>query len=91
MSSWNLARVSFSSRCFGPSEVAVMNGRLIWVDWTDDSSILAFSAASLRRCMAILSIERSTPSLFLNDSTSQSMTALVPVVAAEVGVAGGAT
>jgi len=36
-------------------------GRLIWVSWTDDSSILAFSEASFRRCMAILSFERSTP------------------------------
>ena len=68
------ARVSFRSRCLGPSEVAVMNGRLIWVSWTEESSILAFSAASLRRCMAILSLERSTPSVSLNVLTSQSMT-----------------
>ena len=51
-----------------------MKGRLIWVSCTDDSSILAFSAASLRRCMAILSWDRSTPSVFLNSVTSQSMT-----------------
>jgi len=31
VSSWNFERVSFRSRCFGPSEVAVMNGRLIEV------------------------------------------------------------
>ena len=74
VSSLNLARVSFRSRCFGPSEVAVMNGRLIWVSWTEDSSILAFSAASFRRWVAILSADRSTPSVSLNDLTSQSMT-----------------
>jgi len=51
-----------------------MKGRLIWVSWTDDSSILAFSEASFRRCMAILSFERSTPSVSLKVLTSQSMT-----------------
>ena len=71
--SLNLARVSLRSRCLGPSEVAVMKGRLIWVSCTDDSSILAFSAASFRRCRAILSADRSTPSVFLNSVTSQSM------------------
>ena len=40
---------------------------------TPDSSILAFSAASFRRCMATLSADRSTPSLFLNSATIQSM------------------
>ncbi len=74
MSSWNLARVSCSSRCLGPSAVAVMKGRLTWVDWVDDSSILAFSAASFSRWAAILSLARSTPSLDLNCATSQSMT-----------------
>ena len=74
VSSLNLARVSFRSRCLGPSEVAVMKGRLIWVSCTDDSSIFAFSAASFRRCRAILSADRSTPSVFLNSVTSQSMT-----------------
>ena len=58
----------------GPSDVAVMNGRLICVSCTVDSSILAFSAASFRRCRAILSWDRSTPSVFLNSVTSHSMT-----------------
>jgi hypothetical protein len=89
VSSLNLARVSLTSRCLGPSEVAVMKGRLIWVSCTEDSSILAFSAASFRRCMAILSVDRSTPSVSLNVLTSQSMTLLVPVVATELGVARG--
>ena len=42
----SFARVSCRSRCFGPSAVAVMNGRLICVVIVDDSSIFAFSAAS---------------------------------------------
>ena len=46
VSSWSFARVSCRSRCFGPSGVAVMNGRLICVVMVDDSSIFAFSAAS---------------------------------------------
>ena len=46
MISSSFARVSCRSRCFGPSGVAVMNGRLICVVIVDDSSIFAFSAAS---------------------------------------------
>jgi hypothetical protein len=46
VSSWSFARVSCRSRCFGPSGVAVTNGRLICVVIVDDSSIFAFSAAS---------------------------------------------
>ena len=37
----------------------VMNGRLIPVSCTLESSIFAFSAASFRRCSAILSLRRS--------------------------------
>ena len=48
----NLARVSFITRCLGPDASAVTNGRLISVSETEDSSILAFSAASRRRCRA---------------------------------------
>ena len=50
-----------------------MKGRLIWVSCSEDSSILAFSAASCRRWVAILSADRSTPSVSLNVLTSQSM------------------
>ena len=46
VSSFSFARVSWRSRCFGPSGVAVMNGRLICVEVVEDSSIFAFSAAS---------------------------------------------
>ena len=52
----NLARVSFIVRCLGPDASAVMNGRLISVCVVDDSSIFAFSAASLSRCSASLSL-----------------------------------
>ena len=47
---------------------AVMKGRLISVCVADDSSILAFSAASFRRCRASLSLRRSMPCSFLNSS-----------------------
>ncbi len=66
VSSSNLARVRFISKCLGPSGVAVINGRLIFVVVADESSFLAFSAASLSLWSAILSLERSTPSEFLN-------------------------
>ena len=72
----NCARVRVSSRCSGPSALAVMYGRLIDVCIELDSSIFAFSAASRRRCMAILSLDRSTPCAFLNCVTSQSTTLL---------------
>ena len=58
--------------CFGPAASAVMNGRLTSVSSVVESSILAFSAASLRRCMAIGSFERSIPWSFLNSASSQS-------------------
>ncbi len=51
-----------------------MNGRLIDVSASEDSSIFAFSAASFRRCVAIRSADRSTPCAFLNSVTIQSMT-----------------
>ena len=46
----NLARVSLVSMCLGPSSVAVIKGKLISVTDSLDSSILAFSAASVNRC-----------------------------------------
>jgi len=46
------------------------------VEVTPDSSILAFSAASFRRCMATLSPVRSMPVSFLNSAAIQSMTHL---------------
>ncbi|MNC92811.1 hypothetical protein D3C83_93150 [compost metagenome] len=64
----NLARVSFIVMCLGPDASAVMNGRLISVWVVEDSSIFAFSAASLSRCSASLSRRRSMPCSFLNSS-----------------------
>ena len=56
-----------------------------------DSSFLACSAASCRRCRAILSLDRSAPVLALTCSTQPVDDALVPVVATEAVVtAGGA-
>ena len=68
VSSSNLALVRFISKCFGPSAVAVMKGRLILVVVAEDSSFFAFSAASFNLWSAILSFDRSTPSAFLNSS-----------------------
>ncbi len=76
MISSSFARVSCRSRCFGPSCVAVTNGRLICVVIVDDSSIFAFSAASYRRWSAMRSCARSMPWSFLNSATIQSTTAL---------------
>ena len=76
VSSSNLALVRFISRCFGPSEVAVMNGRLMLVVVAVDSSFFAFSAASFNLWRAILSLERSTPSAFLNSAIIQLVMAL---------------
>ena len=62
----NCAREMVSSRLRGPSAVSVRYGSwmlaLVWLD----SSFLACSAASFRRCLAILSVDRSTPCSSLN-------------------------
>ena len=70
----SFARVSFIVMCLGPEASAVMNGRLISVSITDDSSIFAFSAASFRRWSAMRSLPRSMPSLFLNSAIIHSTT-----------------
>ncbi len=70
----NLARVRVRFRCLGPDWSAVMNGRLMSVCWVEESSIFAFSAASLIRCSAIGSFFRSTPSCFLYSWVIQSIT-----------------
>ena len=57
----SLERVRFMVRCFGPVASAVIKGRLISVCIVVDSSILAFSAASRRRCSAFRSSLRSMP------------------------------
>mmetsp|Transcript_43245 Transcript_43245/g.125963 ORF Transcript_43245/g.125963 Transcript_43245/m.125963 type:complete len:230 (-) Transcript_43245:772-1461(-) len=68
----NLARVMVSSMCFGPVASAVMNGNEIFASPTPDNSILAFSAASVRRWSACRSFKRSIPSLRRKSSASQS-------------------
>ncbi len=50
-----------------------MNGRLISVSLTADSSHFAFSATSLSRCSAILSLRRSILCSLAKPNTSQSM------------------
>ncbi|CCY65635.1 putative uncharacterized protein [Prevotella sp. CAG:1124] len=69
----NCARVRVFTRCLGTPPSAVMYGRLISVELELDSSILAFSAASFRRCIAIGSFDKSIPSSALKPFTSQSM------------------
>ena len=62
--------------CLGPVASAVMKGRLMEALVLPERSIFAFSAASFRRCRAILSALRSMPGLsFWNSPTIQSMTA----------------
>src|SRR5699024_11560236 len=69
----NSLRVSVSSKNTGFfSESTVMYGRLIDVDEELDSSILARSAASRTRGIAILSFVRSRPVLVLKLLTIQS-------------------
>ena len=70
----SFARDSLICMCLGPLASAVRNGRFISVSITDDSSIFAFSAASRRRWITILSLETSMPWSFLNSATSPSIT-----------------
>ena len=62
----NFARVIVSDSDTGPESVSERYGRLIEVLVEDESSFFACSAASLRRCSAILSPETSTPVVSLN-------------------------
>mmetsp|Transcript_27894 Transcript_27894/g.70116 ORF Transcript_27894/g.70116 Transcript_27894/m.70116 type:complete len:234 (+) Transcript_27894:758-1459(+) len=62
----NLERVMVELRCLAPEASAVMNGRLTSVCAVEDSSHLAFSLASRRRCTASLSPLRSMPDSCLN-------------------------
>ncbi len=69
----NFERVKLICKCFGPLLSAVMNGRLISVLVELESSIFAFSAASLNLCKAILSEAKSIPLDFLNSLTIHSI------------------
>ena len=77
VSSSSFERDSEVCRCSASLRpVEMMNGRLISVSRTVDSSHFAFSDTSFRRCSAILSLRRSTLCSFWNPNTSQSMTRL---------------
>ena len=69
----SLLRDNLTFKCLGPLASAVMYGRFTSVCAELDSSILAFSAASLSRCRANTSRVKSTPVSFLNSSTKKSM------------------
>jgi len=56
--SWNPAGLT---QLIDPEASAVMNGRLISVVMAEESSHLAFSAPSFRRCSAMGSLRRSMP------------------------------
>src|SRR5690606_29358685 len=69
----NFALVNVCTKCFGPEAVAVIYGKLISVCVEDDNSIFAFSAASFKRCNAMASFLKSTPSALLNSFANQSI------------------
>ncbi len=69
----NLLRVTCITRCFGPELSAVTYGMLISVCIVEDSSIFAFSADSLSRCIASGSPLRSKSCSFLNSSAMYSI------------------
>ena len=66
----SFALVSLTSKFLEPEESCAINGKLISVSITVDNSIFAFSPPSLILVIAVLSFERSTPSFFLNSSTT---------------------
>mmetsp|Transcript_16022 Transcript_16022/g.38271 ORF Transcript_16022/g.38271 Transcript_16022/m.38271 type:complete len:305 (+) Transcript_16022:379-1293(+) len=68
VSASSFALVSLTFKCLGPVASAVMKGRLISVCVVEESSVLAFSAASRSRCTASLSLVRSIACSFLNSS-----------------------
>ena len=72
----SFALVNFTSRFLEPEESCAINGKLISVSITVDSSIFAFSPPSFILVIAVLSLVRSIPSFFLNSSTTKSIIAL---------------
>ena len=85
----SLARDSLITRCLGPLASAVMNGRLISVSLALESSILAFSAASLRRCKRELVVAQVDALLLLELVREVGDHPQVEVLAAQEGVAVG--
>ena len=57
----SFARVTLTFMCLGPVASAVTYGKLTSVCCAEESSIFAFSAASLTRCIASGSVLRSIP------------------------------
>ena len=70
----NLALVKIKFKWSGPSVPWDINGNDISVEVIPLRSFLAFSAASLTLCIAILSLVKSTPDSFLNSSVIHSIT-----------------
>ena len=68
----NLARESLSCKCFGPDLSAVKYGIEISVSWVEESSILAFSAASRSLWSAGRSSLMSMPDSFSNSPLRKS-------------------
>ena len=85
----SFARDRRMSRCIGPPAPTVTYGRLMLVSCTLESSIFAFSAASLRRCRAILSLREVDAVRLLELGDHPVDDQVVDVVAAEVRVAVG--
>ncbi len=71
VSSSSFRRLSVAVKCSGCPLLAAMNGRLISVSNDQLSSCLAFSAASLSRCVASFSDRRSMPFSARNCSAHQ--------------------
>ena len=57
----SLALVKRIKKCLGPLASVVINGMLISVSKTEESSCLAFSAASFSLCKARVSLDKSMP------------------------------
>ena len=71
INSSNFALVILNSRFLAPADGScAINGKLISVSITVDNSIFAFSQASLILVIAVESEDKSTPSFFLNSSTT---------------------
>ncbi len=73
--------------CFGPVASAVMNGRLMSYSCAEESAILAFSASSLMRWSASGCLREIDAAVLLELVDDPVDRGVVPVVAAEVGVA----
>ena len=69
----NCSRLRVLFKCFGPDSSAAMNGRLNTASLAEESSHLARSAASFKRCNARRSLRKSMPVSFMNSFAIQFM------------------